>query len=128
MTVGPVECAVRAAIPERTILPTVVRAAPFEVEALEERHIVLRVGKRRTSTTVRWEQLEDVPSFLAKRGWVEIGSRYEVVGDPTTLDGFLKQDMKRSGASYVATILERASVIEVDREPPARVQLLTGFD
>jgi len=39
------------------------------------------------------------------------------------LDGYLKRCIKRQTANYVAVVLERAGVLELDRERPARVRL-----
>jgi hypothetical protein len=40
------------------------------------------------------------------------------------LDGYLKSCIKVQVANYVAVILERARVVELDRGRPARVRLL----
>jgi len=39
------------------------------------------------------------------------------------LDGYLKRCIKRQIANYVAVVLERAGVLELDRERPAHVRL-----
>ena len=60
---------------------------------------------------------------MAPREWVPIGSKYETTADARTLDGYLKGYMKRATAGWVAAVLERAGVIEIDRSRPARVRL-----
>lgn len=44
--------------------------------------------------------------FLRSRDWVKIGGRYEVEGDPGTLDGYLKTVMKRATAGWVPATAE----------------------
>jgi hypothetical protein len=40
-----------------------------------------------------------------------------------TLDAHLKQYLARATAGWVAVVLEKAGVVDVDRSPPARVRL-----
>jgi hypothetical protein len=61
--------------------------------------------------------------FLGGKGWVEIGSRYEVGGKVGTLDGYLKRCVKRATAGWVAALLEAAGLVEVVRSRPAKVRL-----
>jgi hypothetical protein len=55
-------------------------------------------------------------------GWVRIGTKRDVQGDQNVLDGYLKRCIKRQVANYVV-MLERAGVVELDRQRPARVRL-----
>jgi hypothetical protein len=67
--------------------------------------------------------LEGVPELLRDRGWMRVGANRDVHGNPGTLDGYLKTCLKRQAANYVAVVLERAGVLELDRGTPARVRL-----
>ena len=51
-----------------------------------------------------------------------MGANRDVNGD-YGLDGYLKRWIKRQTANYVAVVLERAGVLELDRERPAQVRL-----
>jgi hypothetical protein len=51
------------------------------------------------------------------------GANRDVNGD-YGLDGDLKRSIKRQTANYVAVVLERAGVLELNRERPARVRLV----
>ena len=90
-------------------------------DAVKRSLILLGVKEARTSLS--WSCIEGVRPFLAGRSWVPIGSRYETVADRRTLDGYLKGCIKRATAGWVAALLERAGIIEIDRQPPARVRL-----
>jgi hypothetical protein len=88
---------------------------------------VLLLGVQRAWTPIRWSCLEGVPEFLRGRGWVPIGSVFAIEGSDDTLDGYLKTCLKRATAGWVAVVLERAGVVDIDRERPARVRLSGGF-
>lgn len=125
--VGSVEQAVRAAIHDGEQLSTPGKAAPFWVGPLGEQSLVLLLGTKRAWTPIRWSCLEGVPEFLRGRGWVPIGSVFASEGPAGTLDGYLKTCLKRATAGWVAVVLERAGVVDIDRERPARVRLSGGF-
>jgi hypothetical protein len=88
---------------------------------------VLLIGGKEAWTPLPWDAFEAIPDFLRGRGWVRVGGVFEVNGNPDTLDGFLKKYLKRATAGWVAVILERAGVVEVDRARPARVRLQRGW-
>jgi hypothetical protein len=56
------------------------------------------------------ECLEGTALFLAGRGWVEIGSRYDTISEAETLDGYLKGCIERATAGWVAAVLEKRRV------------------
>lgn len=124
---GPVERAVRTAIAPGSRLPTTTGRGTFVVEALRADALVLLLGEQRAWTSLAWDGLEGLAPILRSRDWVKIGGRYEVDGDPGTLDGYLKTVVKRATAGWVAVVLERAGVVELDRSRPAKVRLRSGF-
>jgi len=97
------------------------------VARLDPQHLVLLLGRNEVWTPISWTCLEGVPDFLRGRGWVVIGSKYVTSGDPDTLDGYLKDFIKRATAGWVAAVLEHAGVVEIDRGRPARVRLTSTF-
>jgi hypothetical protein len=44
-----------------------------------------------------------------------------------TLDSHLKQYLARATAGWVAVLLERASIVTLDRSRPARIKLNAGW-
>jgi hypothetical protein len=124
---GPIQSAVRASITSGMRLTTPAQGKPFSVARVDGDGIVLLLGDKEAWTPVSWDCLEGISMFLRARGWVEIGSRYDTSADPATLDGYLKRHLKRATAGWIAAVLERAGVVEVDRGRPARVRLNPGF-
>lgn len=120
---GPVEQAIRAALRPGDLLRTPTGRGRFEVGPLDGHVLVLLLGEQRAWTPLRWECLEGVVDFLRGRGWVPVGTIYDTSADPNTLDGYLKGCIKRATAGWVAVVLERAGVVDVDRGRPARVRL-----
>lgn len=125
---GPVEGAVRERVREGELLETPARGAFFSVARLDSKGMVLLLGQQEAWTPLTWSCLEGVVPFLVGRSWVEIGSKYDTSADPSTLDGYLKQHVKRATAGWVAVVLERAGVVDIDRGRPARVRLRAAFE
>jgi hypothetical protein len=120
---GPVETAIRSRLSPGTLLPTPTGSANFLVDKISATGIVLLFGAKRTPTPFGWSCLEGIPRFLGTRGWVRVGANRDVQGDQDALDGYLKGCIKRQTANYVAVVLGRAGVVELDRQRPARVRL-----
>ena len=121
---GPVEAAIRTHLAPGTELPTPTGRATFVVDEISPKELVLLFGPKKTRTAFSWPCLEGIPEFLRARQWVRIGANRNVQGDRDALDGYLKRFIKRQTADYVAVVLERAGLVELDRERPARVRLL----
>lgn len=85
---------------------------------------MLLLGQQDAWTRLTWQCHEGVVPFPTGRGWVEIGSSYETIAEPPTLDGFFEACLKRATAGWVTAELEEARLIEIDRRPPARVRLI----
>jgi hypothetical protein len=84
--------------------------------------LILLFGPKKTRTPISWACLEGIPDHLRGRQWVRIGANRDVQGDQDALDGYLKGFIKRQTADYVAVVLERVGVVELDRARPARVR------
>jgi hypothetical protein len=121
---GLVEMAIRANIAAGTRLPTPTGRATFIVDRLRREGMVIRVGAQRTATFLSWDCLEGITGYLQGRGWMRIGANRDVNGNPGTLDGYLKSHIKRQIADYIAVVLERARLVEVNRDRPASLRLL----
>lgn len=120
---GPVEQAIRRSISTGTQLPTPTGKATFVVNELSDSGLVLLLGEKQERTHLSWHCLEGALQFLHGQGWVHVGANRTLPGDPATLDGYLKGCLKRQTANYVAVVLERANLVDLDRTPPARVRL-----
>lgn len=123
---GAVEQAIRARVRAGESLQTPSKGAPFEVARIDAEGVLLLLGEQQARTLLTWTCLEGIPAFLG-RTWRPIGGVYATTADPTTLDGYLKRHVKRATAGWVAVMLERAGVVELDRRRPARVRLTSEF-
>jgi hypothetical protein len=121
---GPVERAVRACIPAGTRLPTPTGRATFLVDESRPDGMVLLLGAKRTETPLNWDCLEGITGHLRGGGWLRIGANRDVNGNRGTLDAFLKSHIKRQVAEYVAVVLERAHLVELNRDRPASLRLM----
>ncbi|MCU7729823.1 hypothetical protein ODJ79_39415 [Actinoplanes sp. KI2] len=120
---GPVEAAVRARLEPEAQLPTPTERATFQIGAMTSDALILLFGPKKTRTAISWACLEGIPDYLRGRQWVRVGANRDVQGDQDALDGYVKQFIKRQTADYVAVVLERAGIVELDRARPARVKL-----
>jgi hypothetical protein len=122
-SVGSVQQAVRHALREGDRLLTPTGRGEFEIGRLGSESLVLLLGEKRAWTPLRWECLEGIVDFMNGRGWIPIGGRYETAATPDTFDSYLKKCINRATAGWVAVVLERAGILEIDRRRPARVRL-----
>jgi hypothetical protein len=125
---GPVQRAIKAQLVEGLELHTPAADAPFWIGPITDEGLVLLLGAQRSWTLLRWDCLEGLAAWLSGRGWVPIGTRYEVEGTPGTLDGYLKGCTKRATAGWVAATFERAGIVEIRRIRPVHVRLSAAFD
>jgi len=123
MTAGRAQTAMRLRIHPGQQLRTPSQAATIEVGRIDEHGVTMLLGEKATPTRLCWECWEGVLTFLAGKGWVEIGGRFDVAADPKTLDGYLKTHTKRATAGWVAAVMEAAELVEIDRGRPARVRV-----
>lgn len=123
---GPVEAAIRQAVAPGEPLRTPSGRGQFSIARYTAEDLVLLLGRTQTPARLPWRALEQVPGFLCGRGWVLIGSTYSTTGSPHSLDGHLKAFTPTATAGWIAVVLERAGVISIDRQRPARVRLNPG--
>lgn len=117
-----VEAAIRSALRPGVVLSTPTGTATFEVGRISPEGLLLLFGPKKTRTILTWRCLEGIPAYLRGRGWVPVAANRNVHSD-YGLDGYLKRCIKRQTANYVAVVLERAGIVELDRERPAQVRL-----
>ena len=121
---GPVEKAIRTRVTEGMTLFTAPRRRPFIVKALPDDAVILLFGQQKTRNRFNWHLLESVVPFLKNRGWVEIRSVHVTSGIPGSLDGHLKDNgPKVTSGGYIAAVLEKAGIVDVDLRAPAKVRL-----
>lgn len=121
-----VERAIRSTTGPGTRLRTPTGRGEFSIAEVDARGVVLLLGRSEVPVRLPWGCLEGLGRFLDGAGWVRIGSRFETFGDPGTLDEYLKQYTGTATAGWVASLLEHAGVVDIDRGSPLRVRLKTG--
>lgn len=123
----PVESAIRASLHPPADLRTPAQGARFTFQEMNTDGIVLLLGAKRAHTALDWECLEGIPDYLRGKGWMKIGTKFEVNGEAHTLDIYLKACIKRATAGWVAALLEAAGIVEISRNRPAELRLRSGF-
>ena len=121
---GPVESSIRATLEPGDVFSTLGRAATATVGSYEEPEVVLLLGQKRARNSVSWSCLEGVPLFLVGRDWVELAGEGSGGG---TLETYLVSQGCEAGANLVGAFLEAAEVVEVDRDKPVRVRLVSSL-
>lgn len=105
------------------VLQTPSGRSRFEIHHINADRVVIRVGKKGTMVAIPSSCFEGAPDFLRGKGWVRIGATHGVAHEGT-LDRYLQSlSHGTSVASYVASILERASIVEIARKRPAKIRL-----
>jgi hypothetical protein len=118
------ERAIRKSLSPGQQLFTYAGHVPFLVGEINDTALVLLVGNQQSRTVVRWAQLTTALADLPHHLWIDVGSGYNVEGDPNTLDGALKKHViKRAIANYIAPVLVSAALAEVDDGRPLRIKL-----
>lgn len=123
VTAGPVERAIRETFQPPSALGTVVKDQPFTLQAFGDDSLVLLVGPQKAYTELKWSWLEDVPGYLTGRSWVVVSAIRNSEATFGTFDDYFRKWLQRSVGSQVATLLETAGVIEVQRGTRARLRL-----
>jgi len=122
---GPVQTAIRSQLRSGTELATPT-GAPFVVDRIDERGIVLLLGKGQWPTRLPWRALEEVPELFRGRGWVRTTGTFDTHAPADTLSGHLKAYVSREMANWVAVVLEHSGILELDRSRPIRARLRSG--
>jgi hypothetical protein len=88
--------------------------------------MVVQVGVRRRPIIIPAACLNGIPTFLKGKGWVEIGATHQPPPPPRgSLDEYLQDFTGNiSAASYVVPILERITIVQVERTTPSKVRLI----
>jgi hypothetical protein len=124
---GRVESAIRGSVSPGELLVTPTGRGQFKVAQYTTQGLVLLLGAKEAWTPLPWQAMEGVPDFLRGRAGVAIGSLYSTDSKPGSMDEYMKTYLKRATAGWVAVVLERAGILEIDRSRPARVRLRSGW-
>jgi hypothetical protein len=124
---GPVQQAVRAHCSAGSELRTPT-GAPFVLERVDGRGVVLLLGKGEWATRLPWQALEEIPEFLRGRGWMRTTGTFDTESPEGTLSAHLKGYVSRETANWVAVVLEQAGVLELDRTRPVTARLRDDFE
>jgi hypothetical protein len=104
------------------VLVTPVRAKKFKVESISPSSITLILGKK-WRTPIPANCWNGIPNYLKGKDWVEIGAIHGI-SKPGTLENYIDGFVPRSAGNYVASILEHAGIVEIDRNLPSKVRLV----
>jgi len=106
------------------ILATPVQSKRFIVEHISEAEVIILIGEG-WKTTIPAKCLNGIPNFLKGKDWVEIRAIHDYASKQGTLEDYVNKNKpeKRSAGNYVASILEHAGIVDIDRKPPSKVRL-----
>jgi hypothetical protein len=105
----------------QTELRTPVMGSKFVVESVSPTDVTLTLGKK-WKTLIPAACLNGIPAFLRGKDWVEIGAVHDV-SRLGTLENYIDGFISRSAGNYVAALLEKVGVLEIDRKRPSKVRL-----
>ena len=109
-------------VPLHSILATPSGRSEFELQHIDSEKVIIET-KKGSSITIPASCFQNAFSFLRTTDWVEIGASHGVAAGHV-FDSFLRE--RTSGvsvASYVAPILEKAGIVEINRKQPAMIRL-----
>lgn len=104
------------------ILVTPIQGKKFKVESISPSGITLILGKK-WRTPIPADCWNGIPNYLFDKGWVEIGAIHGI-SKPGTLENYIDGFISRSAGNYVASILEHAGIVEIDRDLPSKIRLI----
>lgn len=104
------------------VLYTPVRKSPFKIYSISLSGITLRLGKK-WNTPIPAACWDGIPNYLRGKDYVEIGAIHGIskIG---TLENYIDRFIPRSAGNYVASVLEYAGIVEIDRKLPSKVRLV----
>lgn len=126
MTSGNTAVAVMKAVQVGDRLPTPTGRGVFEIAEITDIGVTVLLGERQTPTHVPWSILDEALRQMSGRGWVPIGAIHASDSPRGSFEELLKPALHRSTANYIAVLLERAALLEIDRVRPARVRVRTA--
>jgi hypothetical protein len=107
-----------------TLLTTPSGRSKFVFDHIDSDRIFLNIGETRTSLVIPISCFQDIMETLKDKRCIKIGAIYKNTNEDT-LDTLIKKYTHgTSASSYVASILEKAEIIEILKERPAKVRLL----
>lgn len=111
-------------IPLHSIIKTPSGKAQFDFYHIDGEKVVIKT-EGGSYIKIPATCFDDAPSFLRGRGWIRIGALHDTSYEET-FDSFVKRFTSgTSVASYVAPILEKVGIVEIDRSRPAKLRLKT---
>jgi len=106
-------------------LVTPIRGKEFLIESISNNEVMLIIGSK-WRTPISANCLNGIPHFLKGKGWVEIGAIHDYASKPGTLEDYINNSKpkRRSTGNYVASVLEYAGIVKIDRKLPSKVRLI----
>ena len=110
-------------IPLGTVMRTPSARSDFVFQHVDPEKILLLIGKNKKPFKIPAPLFDSVLDFFGGKDWIRIGA---IHGKPNkgTFDEYVQgYTSGTSGASYIAAILEKAGIAEINRKRPARIRL-----
>jgi len=106
------------------ILYTPKQRKRFTIKQISADGIRILIGKEK-NTFIPADCLNGIYDFLKDKGWVEVGAMHNNICKSGTLEEYVKSSKpeKTNVGNYVASILEDAEIVEIDRKIPNKVRL-----
>lgn len=104
------------------LLYTPIQKKKFKIHSIYPSGITLILGKK-WKTPIPAACWDGIPGYLKGKGWVEIGAIHGI-SKPGTLENYIDRFIPRSAGNYVASILEYAGIVEIERSLPSKVRLI----
>lgn len=105
-------------------LRTPVMGSKFLVRNVSPTGVTLILGGG-WKTPIPAECWNGIPTFLKGRDWIEIGAIHGR-SKSGTLEKYIDGFISRSAGNYVASVLERAGIVEIDRQRPSKIRLISS--
>jgi len=104
------------------VLQTPSGRSQFEIYHIDPDRVVIKT-KSGTIISIPASCFIETPKFLREKNWVRIGAVHETASNDTLESHLQNFTHGTSVASYVAPILERAGIVEINGNRPAKLRL-----
>lgn len=96
----------------------------FVVIRIRQKGLTIGIGEDKRELFIRSACFDGVIDFLRDKGWIRIGAIHDT-DTAGTFDEYVKKFTRGiSAASYVAPILEKVGIVEINDEWPAKLRLI----
>ena len=112
-------------IPVNSVIETPSGRSQFKIYHIDADRVMIQIGKKGNVLTIPASCFEEALGFLRGKGWIRIGAVHDVAHKGAFDEYVQRFTHGTSAASYVAPILEKIGVVDIDRKRPAKIRLKT---